>query len=170
MITIKKYPNRRLYDTSRSTYVNLEDLAQRIREGEELRVIDTKTGADLTKEVLLQIVLEVLRGVDLLPLGMLRRIIRASGTSPVHLSLRRQLATGLELVSTQLDNMEALMPPFAVTTPPPSAAAPADPPPAEAPPEAEPPGPPGAEEADPELADLRARLAELEARLDRRSR
>lgn len=157
MITIKKYPNRRLYDTHRSAYVNLEELAQRIREGEELQVLDTRTGADLTHEVLTQIVLEVLRGNELLPIGMLRRIIRASGTSPAHLALRRQLVTGLQLVSAQLDSMEAL------------ASSPAPP----MPPPGGPPAPPLAPDPsgeDAELIALRDQLAALEARLDRHGR
>jgi polyhydroxyalkanoate synthesis repressor PhaR len=149
VITIKKYPNRRLYDTSSSSYVNLEQLAERVRDGHEIRVIDAKDGADRTKETLLQIVLEVQRGVELLPVGMLRRMIRATGTSPAHELLRRQLSTGLELMSTQLDRMESL-----ITPPePPRATRPPEPPPeADA-------GP------DPELADLRSRLDALEKRL-----
>ncbi len=159
MIVVKKYPNRRLYDTSRSVYVNLEDLAELVREGHEVRVVDAKTDEDLTKEVLLQVVLEVLRGVDLLPLGMLRRFIRASGASPAHLLLRQQLSTGLELVSAQLDRMEALIqPPKAPPPPPPAAKAP--------PPEEEAREP--ASEPDPELKELRDRLAALEKRLARK--
>lgn len=159
MIVVKKYPNRRLYDTSRSAYVNLEELADLVRAGHEVKVVDAKTDEDLTKEVLLQVVLEVLHGVDLLPLGMLRRLIRASGTGPAHLLLRQQLSTGLDLVSAQLDRMEALLQPPPV--PPPPARKPA---PAEAPPDEE------ASKAapDPELVELRARLAALEARLTRK--
>jgi polyhydroxyalkanoate synthesis repressor PhaR len=154
VIVIKKYPNRRLYDTSRSTYVNLEELADLIRAGHELRIVDAKTDEDLTKEILLQLVLEVLRGVELLPIGKLRRLIRASGSGPANLLLRQQLSTGMELVSTQLDRMEALL----------------QPPPAPPPPKA--PEPPEPEErtseADPELAELRARLSKLESRLGRK--
>ena len=153
MITIKKYPNRRLYDTSRSAYINLEELAQLVQAGHDVQIVDSKTGEDLTKEVLLQVVLEVLRGVDLLPVGMLRRIIRASGTTPAHLMLRQQLATGLDLVSAQLDRMEALLPPL---TPPPA--------PAPAPT----PDPERDEEADAELTALRERLKDLESRLKRK--
>lgn len=153
-IEVKKYPNRRLYDTSRSTYVNLEELAELLRAGHDVRVRDAKTGDDLTKDILLQVVLEVLRGVDLLPAGMLRRIIRASGTSPPHLLLRQQLATGMELMSAQLDRMEALLQPPPAPPPP----APVAPPPhTDAPPA----------EAAADLTDLRRRLAELEKRLAR---
>jgi polyhydroxyalkanoate synthesis repressor PhaR len=162
VIVVKKYPNRRLYDTSRSVYVNLEDLAELVRSGHEVRVVDAKTEEDLTKEVLLQIVLEVLRGVDLLPVGMLRRFVRASGTSPAHLMLRQQLATGFDLMSAQLDRMEALLQP--VKTPP------APPPPPTggraAAPEEESAAP--AESQDSELRELRDRLAALEKRLSRK--
>ncbi len=158
MIVIKKYPNRRLYDTSRSAYLNLEDLAELVRSGHEVRIVDAKTDEDLTKEVLLQVVLEVLRGVDLLPIGMLRRLIRASGSAPAHLLLRQQLSTGLDLVSSQLDRMEALLQPPAPPPPPPSRREADEPPPEESPRAA----------PDPELVELRARLAALEARLGRR--
>lgn len=151
MITVKKYPNRRLYDTNASAYVNLEQLAERIREGHEVRVIDAKDGADRTRETLLQILLDVQRGVDLLPVGMLRRMIRATGTTPTHELLRRQLATGLELMSAQLDRMEALV------APPPPAPTPTPPPP--------PRGAPPADAVDPELSELRSRLDALEKRL-----
>ena len=155
MILIKKYPNRRLYDTSRSSYLNLEELAELVRAGHEVKIVDAKTDEDLTKEILLQVVLEVLRGVDLLPIGMLRRLIRASGTGPAHLLLRQQLTTGMDLVSTQLDRMEALM------QPPPA------PPPPKKPEPPEPVDEPKKTE-DPELAELRARLARLESRLGRK--
>ena len=157
MIEIRKYPNRRLYDTSRSTYVNLEELAELVRAGHEVRVVDAKTGDDLTKDVLLQVVMEVLQGVELLPVGMLRRMIRATGSSPAHLMLRRQLSTGLDLMSSQLDRMEALLQPAAPPPPPP--AAPAPPPPEEP--------APGSPKADVELDELRRRLADLEKRLSR---
>lgn len=159
MRTIKKYPNRRLYDTEASAYLNLDGLAGLVRRGVEVRVVDATTGADLTREVLLQVVLEVLEGSELLPVGMLRRIIRASGTDPASKALRVQLATGLNLVSEQLDRMESLLGPFAS----PGAAADAAPPPVpEPPPDPDPPA-----EADAELTALRARLDALESRLKR---
>lgn len=58
MITIKKYPNRRLYDTSASKYVNLEFIKQLIVDKHEFEVVDSKSGADLTKVILLQIISE----------------------------------------------------------------------------------------------------------------
>lgn len=165
MIVIKKYPNRRLYDTNRSVYINLDQVAELVRAGHEVQVVDARDGTDRTKETLLQIVLEVLHGVDLLPIGMLRRMIRAGGTGPAELLMRRQLASGLELMSAQLDRMEALI------TPPPVPPAPGAAPEARAPEgrgaEGRGSEPSKAAEADPELAELRKRLDALERRLSR---
>jgi polyhydroxyalkanoate synthesis repressor PhaR len=160
VIVIKKYPNRRLYDTSRSTYVNLDGLATLVRAGHEIEVVDARSGDDLTKEVLMQVVLEVLRGEDFFPPGMLRRIIRATGDTAPQRALRQQMVIGMELMSTQLDRMEALFG---------RAAAPPKPPPSAPEP---PPGPQVDPEdddaADAELAAMRERLAALESRLKRR--
>jgi len=79
MVTIKKYPNRRLYDTSSGRYVNLDDLAAMIREGQEIQVTDSKTGEDITRVVLTQIILEDAKGQPTgLPLELLRQLIMAS--------------------------------------------------------------------------------------------
>lgn len=76
---IKKYANRRLYDTSTGRYVNLDDLAEMIRKGEEIQVVDAKTGEDLTRVVLTQIILEDAKGQPTgLPLELLRQLIVAS--------------------------------------------------------------------------------------------
>jgi polyhydroxyalkanoate synthesis repressor PhaR len=78
-IVIKKYANRRLYDTSTGRYVNLEDLAELIRKGEEIQVLDAKSGEDLTRVILTQIILEDAKGQPTgLPLEMLRQMIVAS--------------------------------------------------------------------------------------------
>ncbi len=80
MIVIKKYENRRLYDTASSRYVNLEDVTQMVRDGEEVQIIDAKTGEDLTRVVLTQIIVEGAKDKDTgLPTDMLRQIIIASG-------------------------------------------------------------------------------------------
>lgn len=55
---VKKYSNRRLYDTESSRYITLEELAERIREGADVRIVDAKTGADLTQATLVQLILE----------------------------------------------------------------------------------------------------------------
>jgi polyhydroxyalkanoate synthesis repressor PhaR len=78
-IVIKKYANRRLYDTSAGRYVNLEDLAGLIRKGEEIQVLDAKSGEDLTRVILTQIILEDAKGQPTgLPLELLRQLIVAS--------------------------------------------------------------------------------------------
>jgi len=78
-IVIKKYGNRRLYDTASSRYVNLEDLASHIRAGRDLKVIDAKTGQDLTRVVLTQIITEDAKDKPTgLPLELLRQLIIAS--------------------------------------------------------------------------------------------
>lgn len=79
MIVVKKYANRRLYDTSAGRYVNLEDLAELIRKGEEIQVVDAKSGEDLTRVVLTQIIVEDAKGQPTgLPLELLRQLIVAS--------------------------------------------------------------------------------------------
>ena len=57
-IVIKKYENRRLYDTHNSRYVNLEGVAQMVRSGEDIQVVDSKTGEDVTRHVLTQIIVD----------------------------------------------------------------------------------------------------------------
>jgi len=79
VIVIKKYGNRRLYDTAGSRYVNLDDLAAHIRAGREVRVVDAKTGQDLTRVILTQIITEDAKGKPTgLPLELLRQLIIAS--------------------------------------------------------------------------------------------
>ncbi len=158
VVTIKKYGNRRLYDTSRSSYINLDELAAMVRGGTKVQVVDVKTGEDLTREVLLQVVLEVLRGSDFFPVGMLERLIRATGDSPAQRMLRQQLITGLELMSAQLDRIEAMFP-----SPPQSAPRPGR----RAEPVVEVEEDEGSEESDDELTELRERLDALEKRLRR---
>lgn len=78
-ILIKKYGNRRLYDTAGSRYVNLDDLAAHVRAGRDVRVVDAKTGQDLTRVILTQIITEDAKGKPTgLPLELLRQLIIAS--------------------------------------------------------------------------------------------
>jgi len=73
----KKYGNRRLYDTAKSSYVNLDDITRAIREGRQVQVIDAKTKEDVTSFILTQIILEESRKRNfLLPLPLLHLIIR----------------------------------------------------------------------------------------------
>ncbi len=78
---IKKYANRRLYDTGRSSYVTLDDLCQMIKEGYEFVVYDAKSGEDLTRQVLTQIIVEQESrgGHNLLPTNFLRQLIGLYG-------------------------------------------------------------------------------------------
>ncbi|PPD45565.1 MAG: polyhydroxyalkanoate synthesis repressor PhaR [Methylocystis sp.] len=80
---IKKYANRRLYDTGTSTYVTLEDLASMVKKGEDFVVCDAKSGEDITRPVLTQIIFEQegKDGQSLLPIAFLRQLIRFYGDS-----------------------------------------------------------------------------------------
>jgi len=81
-VTIKKYANRRLYDTESSTYITLDRLAAMVREGREFEVVDAKTGEDLTRQVLTQIIVdEESRGTTMLPVNFLRQLIGLYGNS-----------------------------------------------------------------------------------------
>ncbi len=80
--TIKKYANRRLYNTGTSTYVTLEDLANMLKKDEDFVVVDAKTGEDITRSVLTQIIFEQEnKGQNLLPITFLRQLIRFYGDS-----------------------------------------------------------------------------------------
>lgn len=82
-ITIKKYANRRLYHTGTSTYVTLDDLAAMVKLGQEFAVFDAKTGEDITRSVLTQIIFEQegKTGQNLLPVAFLRQLISYYGDS-----------------------------------------------------------------------------------------
>jgi polyhydroxyalkanoate synthesis repressor PhaR len=80
--TIKKYANRRLYNTGTSTYVTLEDLGAMVKAGEDFVVFDAKTNEDITRQVLTQIIFEQeSKGQNLLPITFLRQLIRFYGDS-----------------------------------------------------------------------------------------
>ncbi|WP_410795904.1 polyhydroxyalkanoate synthesis repressor PhaR [Parvularcula sp. LCG005] len=80
-IVIKKYANRRLYNTATSSYVTLDHLAEMVRKGEEFNVVDAKTGDDLTRAVLTQIIFEQenKEGQNMLPVPFLRQLIGLYG-------------------------------------------------------------------------------------------
>jgi len=76
-VVIKKYANRRLYDTGTSAYITLEDLCDRVKAGENFTVVDAKTGQDLTRQVLTQIIFEQeIKGFQVLPTSFLRSAIQ----------------------------------------------------------------------------------------------
>jgi polyhydroxyalkanoate synthesis repressor PhaR len=78
-VVVKKYGNRRLYDTSSSTYVNLDDLAKMVRNGTDVQVVDASSGEDLTRVTLTQIIVEDAKGQPTgLPLELLKQLIVAS--------------------------------------------------------------------------------------------
>ena len=78
-IVIKKYPNRRLYNTSAGRYVNLDDVATLIRRGADVQVVDARTGEDLTSVVLTQIIVDDARGQPTaLPVDLLRQLVMAT--------------------------------------------------------------------------------------------
>ena len=81
-VTIKKYANRRLYDTESSAYITLDRLAQMVREGREFEVVDAKSGEDITRQVLTQIIVdEEARGATMLPINFLKQLIGLYGNS-----------------------------------------------------------------------------------------
>src|SRR5215467_9146108 len=102
-VTIKKYANRRLYNTGTSTYVTLEDLASMVKAGEEFAVYDAKTGEDITRSVLTQIIFEQENkegGQNLLPINFLRQLIRFYGDSMQTL-VPRYLEVSLESLTRE---------------------------------------------------------------------
>jgi polyhydroxyalkanoate synthesis repressor PhaR len=146
---IKKYENRRLYDTGASRYVNLEDVARMVREGVEVQVVDARSGDDLTRVILTQVIVEDAKGHESgLPLDLLRKLIVASDRA-THDFLTWYLTTVTDmyqkaqsaLQTKPLDMMRNL---FGAQPPTPPAAAPAE-----------------------EIVALRLRVQELEERLEK---
>ncbi len=118
---IRKYANRRLYDTTASRHVTLDDLRQVIVAGERIRVVDEKSGEDLTRSVLLQIIAEQEQfGMPVLSSELLEMIIRFYG-SPMQAMLSRYLGEAFGSISRQQEAMQseiakALQVPFAPLT------------------------------------------------------
>jgi polyhydroxyalkanoate synthesis repressor PhaR len=82
VVTIKKYANRRLYNTASSSYITLEDLAGMVRENVDFQVLDAKTGDDITHAILTQIIMdEEANGEQMLPVSFLRQLIGMYGHS-----------------------------------------------------------------------------------------
>jgi polyhydroxyalkanoate synthesis repressor PhaR len=161
-LLIKKYGNRRLYDSSNSRYVNLDDIAGFVREGKHVQVVDAKTGQDLTRVTLTQIITEDAKEKQTgLPLELLRQLIVASDEvrqefvmwylksafdtyQKVQDSVQSRLGEVQSAILSPVDMMKKFL----------GAAAPT-------PPQAE---------AQPELDALRKRIVELEARLEKPAR
>ncbi|MGB2606082.1 MAG: polyhydroxyalkanoate synthesis regulator DNA-binding domain-containing protein [Candidatus Sulfotelmatobacter sp.] len=158
-ILIKKYGNRRLYDSSSSRYVNLDDIAAFIREGKDLQIVDAKTGQDLTRVTLTQIITEDAKEKPTgLPLELLRQLIVASDEvrqefvmwylksafdtyQKVQDAVQSRLGDVQSAILSPVDMMKQLL-----VSPASSQAR---------------------TEAEPELEALRKRVAELEARLEK---
>ena len=167
-VTIKKYANRRLYDTEQSSYITLDRLATMIREGRDFEVIDAKSGEDITHQVLTQIIVEEeARGGTMLPVNFLRELIglyggQVQGAVPQYLEAamdafkkNQQALTGAFSATTLADLTKRNMAMFedaasALTGRRPAASAPPS-------------------DAD-ELARLKAELAALQAKVDKISR
>jgi polyhydroxyalkanoate synthesis repressor PhaR len=161
-VLIKKYGNRRLYDSSHSQYVNLDDIAAFIREGSEVKVVDAKTGHDLTRVTLTQIITEDAKDKPTgLPLELLRQLIVASdevrqqfvmwylkSAFDTYQKLQDTVQSRLGQVESAILSPGDLMKKFL------GAASPA----------------PRHADAEPELDALRRRVAELEARLEKSAR
>jgi polyhydroxyalkanoate synthesis repressor PhaR len=161
-VVIKKYGNRRLYDTTGSRYVNLDDIARFIREGKEVQVVDAKTGRDLTRVTLTQVITEDAKGKPTgLPLELLRQLIIASDEvrqefmmwylksafdtyEKVQDAVQSRLTDVQSAILSPVDTMKRFL----------GAAVPSQP----------------RSEVEPEVDALRKRVAELEARLENSTR
>ncbi len=109
-VTIKKYANRRLYNTGTSTYVTLEDLATMVKTGEDFVVYDAKTGEDITRSVLTQIIFEQenKEGQNLLPINFLRQLIRFYGDS-MQMLVPRYLEVSIESLTREQEKFREQM-------------------------------------------------------------
>lgn len=113
-LLIKRYASRRLYNTETSDYVTLEDIAGFIREGREVQIVDLKSGDDLTRQYLLQIIAEhESRGENMLPVGVLNDLVR-SYTDQAQSMVPQFLAASLEMLregqSQMMENMNKVNP------------------------------------------------------------
>lgn len=160
-VVIKKYENRRLYDTTNSRYVNLEEVAQLLQQGNDVQVIDT-AGEDITRLILTQIIVEDAKapGSDF-PLDLLRQMVIASGRASQESALNYMKAM-LEFYQNTYRVMAPTLNPFDFMpglrpkreAPEPPEAAPSEPPQSH--------GVPVAATDTTEVKDLKSRVAELE--------
>lgn len=108
-VVVKKYANRRLYNTEASSYVTLDHLAQMVKDGREFVVYDAKTGEDITRQVLTQIIVEEeAKGRNLLPIGFLRQLIGFYDDSLQSL-VPRYLEYSLGMFARQQEQMRKTM-------------------------------------------------------------
>ncbi len=113
-VLVKKYSNRRLYDTAESRYITMEELAQTIRTGKTVRIVDAKSHEDLTQQTLTQVILESGRAGRLLPIGLLHQLIRMDDDALAEF-LGRYVSWALEMYISAKSGAQALAPlnPFA---------------------------------------------------------
>ncbi|HAU91740.1 polyhydroxyalkanoate synthesis repressor PhaR [Alteromonas alba] len=118
MVTIKKYPNRRLYDTSRSQYVNMDYIKTLVNERTDFNVVDSKSGDDVTKTILLQIISEseTNEHQSLLTNKLLKQLIRFYD-SDMQLFLREYLEQSLISFMEQQDSLQGMMKNMVDTSP-----------------------------------------------------
>ena len=109
-LVIKKYSDRRLYDAAASRYVKLDDIAQMVREGIEVKVVDARSGQDLTRLILTQIILDHAREQSApLPLQLLEQLVRASDAA-THEFLSWYLNSTLDLYQKVQDTLRTRLP------------------------------------------------------------
>jgi polyhydroxyalkanoate synthesis repressor PhaR len=113
-VLVKKYSNRRLYDTAESRYITMEELAQTIRSGRSVRVVDAKTHEDLTQQTLTQVIMESGRAGRLLPIPLLHQLIRMDDDALAEF-FGRYVSWALEMYMNAKSGAQALTPlnPFA---------------------------------------------------------
>lgn len=106
-VLIRKYSDRRLYDTGASRYVKLEDVARMVRDGIDVQVVDARTGKDLTSMILTQVIVEDARGREsALPLQLLQQLVRASDRA-THEFLSWYLNSTLDLYQKAQETVRA---------------------------------------------------------------
>ncbi|MGD0366264.1 MAG: polyhydroxyalkanoate synthesis regulator DNA-binding domain-containing protein [Acidobacteriaceae bacterium] len=111
-ILIKKYENRRLYDATNSRYVNLEDVAEMLKKGHDVRVVDAASGKDITRLILTQIIIEDAKTPDsTFPLDLLRQMIITSGRASQETALR-YMKTMLDIYQDSYRAMSPAVNPF----------------------------------------------------------
>lgn len=110
-ITIKKYANRRLYNTATSSYVTLDHLCQMVKDGVDFVVYDAKSGEDITRSVLTQIIVEeeAKTGQNLLPIGFLRQLIGFYGDNMQQMMLPQYLDFSIRSFAENQEKMRAYM-------------------------------------------------------------
>lgn len=159
-VVIKKYPNRRLYDTSASKYINLDDIAAFVREGKDVQVVDAQTGEDVTRVTLTQVIVDDAKQQPTgLPIELLRQLIVSSdrvgrefimwylkSAYDAYQSVQSKLHSGMSEVQAAASSPIKMVKSFLQSQ------NPATPPQAQS-------------EASVEMQQLRQRIAELEARV-----